>query len=244
LPADWTTLPAICPGDSLGPRVNNVPTDIVSVLYADATLLLNEYPLTSILSDGSRMTVDSRTVLNDPRTGLRPGDLILFSNSVGNAIQTVTSVDGRNVYFAAAESIDVFRFNQRTAASGSILQIRSGTSFPTTSATRVAMVTYYLDTTTAAGQFRLMRQEGFQPARLIGVGIENVQFTYDIVDGSTNPTNQVSALAPNSPSQIRKVNVFLASRSEQRLRQTGRQVRSSISTQVTLRSMSFMDRYR
>ena len=80
-----------------------------------------------------------------------------------------------------------------------------------------------------------MRQEAFQPARLIGIGIENVQFTYDIVDGSTNPTNQVAAVAPYSPSQIRKVNLFLASRSERQLRQTGRQVRSSISTQVTLR---------
>ncbi len=244
LPADWTTLPSICPGNSLGPRVNDVPTDIMSVLYADATLLLNEYPLTNIMADGSRMTVDSRTAINDPRTGLRPGDLILFTNSIGNAVQTVTSVIGQNVYFASGDANDVFGFNQRTATSGSIVQIRSGAVFPTTSATRVTMVSYYLDTTTAAGQFRLMRQEAFQPARLIGIGIENVQFTYDIVDGSTNPTNQVAAVAPYSPSQIRKVNLFLASRSERQLRQTGRQVRSSISTQVTLRSMSFMDRYR
>jgi prepilin-type N-terminal cleavage/methylation domain-containing protein len=244
LPANWTTLPAICPGNGLGPRVNNVPTDIVSVLYADATLPLNEYPLTNVRSDGSRMTVDNRTSIADPRSGIRPGDLILFTNSMGNAIQTVTSVTSQYVYFAAGDANDAFGFNQRTATSGSIMQIRSGTAFPTTSATRVSMVTYYLDTTTAADQSRLMRQEAFQPPRLIGQGIENVQLTYDIVDGSTNPTNQVDAVSPYSPSQIRKMNLFLASRSDQQLQQTGRRVRSSISTQVTLRSMSFMDRYR
>lgn len=243
-PSTWTALPAICPGDALGPTINGATTDIITVLYADSTLDLNEYPLTSILSDGSRMTVDSRTVVTNARTGLREGDLIWFTNAVGNAIQTVTSVSGQNVFFAASHTADAFHFNQRTASSGSIMQIRSGTTFPTTSATRVTMVTYYLDSTSVAGQARLMRREGFQTERLVGMGIENLQLTFDIVDGTTNPTNQVDAVAPNSPSQIRKVNLFLASRSDQQLRQTGRQMRSSISTQVSLRSMSFMDRYR
>ena len=244
VPSTWTTLPSICPGNGLGPRVNNVPTDIVSVLYADASLALNEYPLTNIMADGSRMTVDSRTVINNARTGIRAGDLIMFSNAIGNALQTVTSVNGQYVYFAASNVADAFGLNQRTATSGSIMQIRSGTTFPSTSATRVTMVSYYLDATSAPGQLRLMRQEGFQAARLIGVNIENVQMAYDIVDGTVNPTNQVDAVAPYSPSQIRKLNLFLASRSDQALQQTGRRIRSSISTQVTLRSMSFMDRYR
>lgn len=243
-PATWTVLPSICPGPDAGPLLNGVRTDIVTVLFADATLPLNEYPLTSIASDGSRATVDARTSLADPRTGLRPGDLILFTNSVGNAIQTVTSVSSQIINFAAGDTNDAFRFNQRTATSGTILQIRSGTSFPTTSATRVTMVSYYVDAVTAPGQVRLMRREGFGTARLVGAGIENLQATYDIVDGTVNPTNQVDAVAPYSPSQIRKVNLFLARRSDQRSAQTGRPVRMSIATQVSLRSMSFQDRYR
>ena len=204
----------------------------------------NQYPLTSILADGSRMTVDARTTITNARTGLRAGDLIWFTNAVGSAIQTVTSVSGQYVYFAANHVSDAFRFNQRTATSGSIMQIRTGTTFPTTSATRVTMVTYYLDSTTAPGQVRLMRREGFQTERLVGSGIENLQLTYDIVDGTVNPTNQNDAVAPYGPSQIRKVNMYLARRSDVELRQTGRQMRSSISTQVSLRSMSFRDRYR
>lgn len=243
-PATWTVLPSICPGPDLGPLVDNVQTDILTVLYADSTLALNEFPLAAVESDGSRMTVDDRTNIGDTLTGLRPGDLIWFTNAVGNAIQTVTSVSGQMVTFAQGHPADEFHLNQRGATSGTVLQIRSGEAFPTTSATRVTMVSYYLDTVTAPGQARLMRRVGFQPARLVGLGIENCQFTYDIVDGTTNPTNQVDAVAPNSPSQIRKVNVFLAGRSDEALSVTRRRLRSSVATQVSLRSMSFMDRYR
>ncbi len=243
-PGNWTVLPSICPGPDLGPTLNGVRTDIVTVLYADSTLDLNAFPLTSIAADGSRATVDTRTNINDPQTRIRPGDLILFSNSVGNALQTVTAVSSQNITFASGDVNDAFRFNQRTATSGSIMQIRTGTTFPTTSATRVVMISYYLDTQTAPGQARLMRREGFGTARLVGVGIENLQATYDIVDGTVNPTNQVDALAPYSASQIRKLNLFLGRRSDQRSLQTGRAMRSSVATQVSLRSMSFRDRYR
>lgn len=243
-PADWTTLPSICPGNSLGPTINGVQTDLATVLYADSTLALNQYPLLAIASTGLTATVDPRTALNDPLVGIKPGDLILFSNAVGNAIQTVTSVQGQVMTFASASATDAFQFNQRTATSGTVLQIRSGGVFPTTSATRVTFVSYYIDTVTAPGQARLMRREGFQTPRLVAMGIENLQLTYDIVDGTTNPTNQVDAVAPNSPSQIRKVNLFVSRRSEERFSQTRQQMRSSVATQVSLRSMSFMDRYR
>ncbi|MEW5981365.1 MAG: prepilin-type N-terminal cleavage/methylation domain-containing protein [Acidobacteriota bacterium] len=240
----WTTLPSICPGPDMGPIVNGIATDIVTVLFADSTLALNEYPLTALERDGTRMTVDARTSIGDAGTGLKPGDAIWFTNAVGDAIQTVTSVQGQQVFFEQGHLADAFGFNQRNAESGTILQIRTGQSFPTTSATRVMIVTYYIDDVTAPGQVRLMRREGFQPPRLVGTGIENLQFTFDIVDGTTNPTNQQDAVAPNTPSQIRKLNLFVACRSEGRLAQTRQPVRSSVATQVSLRSMSFMDRYR
>lgn len=243
-PGAWATLPSICPGPDMGPIVNGIPTDLVTILYADATLALNEFPLESLEPDGSVMSVDARTVITDARTGLRPGDLIWFTNALGDAIQTVTAVEGQEVHFEQGSAADAFGFNQRTADSGTILQIRSGAAFPTTSATRVTMVSYYIDDVTAPGQVRLMRREGFQPARLVGMGIENLQLTYDIVDGTTNPTNQPDAVAPNTPSQIRKLNLYLARRSEGRFSQTRERMRSSVATQVSLRSMSFMDRYR
>jgi len=245
-PAAWgNVLPAICPGPNLGPTINGVASDIVQNMFADSNLPLNQYPLASILGDGSRMTVDARTAINDAATGLQPGDLIRFTNGLGDAIQTVTSVAGQNVYFAAG---DVYGLNQRTAAAGTILQIRTPRSnppaFPLTSATRVIMVTYYIDTTTVAGQFRLMRRVGFGTPRLIAQGIDNLQATYDIVDGTVNPTNQVEAVAPNSPVQIRKVNLVLAARSDVTMPQTKQLLRLSVSTQVSLRAMSFVDRYK
>jgi hypothetical protein len=240
-PAAWDgVLPAICPGAGLGPVINGVATDIVTNLFSDTTVALNQYPLASILADGSRMTVDARTNINDAVTGLRAGDLIWFTNGVGDAIQTVSSVVGQNVFFAAN---DPFRFNQRGAATGSIMQIRSGGVFPPTSATRIIMVTYYIDTNTVPGQFRLTRQLGFGPPRLIALGIDNLQATYDIVDGTTNPTNQPEPVDPNTPVQIRKVNLFMAARSEFRLPQTQQLLRLSVATQVSLRAMSFVDRY-
>jgi hypothetical protein len=106
------------------------------------------------------------------------------------------------------------------------------------------MVTYYIDTTTVAGQFRLMRRVGFGTPRLIAQGIDSLQATYDIVDGTVNPTNQVEAVAPNSPVQIRKVNLVLAARSDVTMPQTKQLLRLSVSTQVSLRAMSFVDRYK
>lgn len=243
-PDGWATLPSICPGPDMGPIVSGIPTDLVTVLYADATLALNEFPLEAIEPDGGRATVDGRTNINDAVTGLRSGDLVWFTNAAGDALQTVTSVQGHEVYFEQGHVADAFGFNQRNADSGTILQIRTGETFPTTSATRVTMVTYYIDDVTAPGQVRLMRREGFQEPRLVGMGIENLQFTYDIVDGTTNPVNQPDAVAPNTPSQIRKVHLFVARRSEGRLAQTRERLRLSVATQVSLRSMSFMDRYR
>lgn len=235
-------LPAICPGPNLGPVINGIATDIVTNLFADAALDLNEFPV-SILADGSRMTVDARTAINDPVTGLRAGDLIWFTNAVGDAIQTVTSVQGQDVFFAAN---DAFGFNQRGAATGTIIKIRPGTTFPpnSTSATRVTMVSYYIDTVTVPGQFRLMRQVNFGTPRLIAPGIDNLQATYDIVDGTINPTNQPDAVDPYNPVQIRKVNLFMASRSDLRLPQSQQILRLSVATQVSLRAMSFVDRYK
>ena len=76
-----------------------------------------------------------------------------------------------------------------------------------------------------------------------------------MVDGVTNPSNVrmvaadlttggACAPSPCSPNQIRKVNVFLAGRSAQRFSVTERFFRNTLSTQVSLRSLALVDRYR
>ncbi len=48
LDATAVTLPAVWTGGSLGPSVLGVRTDMVSLLYADATLPLNQFPLAAM----------------------------------------------------------------------------------------------------------------------------------------------------------------------------------------------------
>ena len=80
------------------------------------TLDLDEFPLTGIAADGSTMTVDVATSITDADNGISIGDLILFSNPLGHAIQQVTSLVGaRTVAFGATDSMNL---NQRTAPAG------------------------------------------------------------------------------------------------------------------------------
>jgi hypothetical protein len=89
----------------------------------------------------------------------------------------------------------------------------------------------------------------------VAFSIENLQFTYDMLDGVTNPSgvSMVAAdlttagrCAPNpcSPNQIRKVNLFIAGRSAQPFSTTKRFFRGTLNTQVSLRSLALVDRYR
>ncbi len=242
LPAGTTSMAGVIPGATLGPTLNAVVTDAVSVLYDDPTLALNAWPLTSVAADGSSAVVDNRTPIGAAATAVAPGDLIMFNNAVGYAVQQVTSVVGQTMFFAT--SGDAFGFNQRTATSGSIMQIRTGATFPPTSATRVLMLTYYIDSVTVPANPRLVRRINFRAPQIIAGNIDNLQLSYDVVDGVTNPVNQKTPVAPNTPQQIRGVNLFLTARGTPLQRPTGNSVRNGLATKVSLRSMSFMDRYR
>lgn len=240
-PAGNVVLPAVSPGASLGPVVLGVNTDLVTVLYEDATLNLSAAALTAIAADGSSMTVDAGTDITGP-DGIRVGDLILFRNGLGNALQAVTGTDGgQTVFFAEGDELNL---NQRGAPQGTIMQLQSAPdTYPPTFATRVVMVTYYIDTFTDPALPRLVRQANNGDRLAIALGIENYQITFDLVDGTTNPTNVEDPQAPNSPHQIRKVNLFLAGRSIQVNQRTRQFFRNTMATQVGLRSLSFVDRY-
>lgn len=239
-PAAWVTMPALAPGGSLGPNVLGVTTDIVTLFYADQTLALNQWPLTAIAADGSTMTVDNRTPINGTN-GIVAGDIIMFTNALGSAMQMVTSVNAQVVTFATGDSLGL---NQRTAPNGTIMLLQSLGVYPPTTATRLNMVSYYIDNTTDATLPRLIRQVGNGPRRAIAMGVENLQFTYDLVDGTTNPSNVETPPAANSPNQVRKANLYIAARSLDISLPTHQFVRNSMAVGVGLRSLSFVDRYR
>jgi prepilin-type N-terminal cleavage/methylation domain-containing protein len=241
-PAGATTLPALSPGNGIGPTLLGVQTDVVTLLYIDRTLDLSAYPLVSIATDGSTMTVNASTPITGV-DGIKAGDLILFSNAQGNALQMVTQTPSSQIVdFATGDSM---LLNQRGAPQGTIMNLQSSPGvFPPTTALRVMMISYFVDDTTDPTLPRLVRRINLGNNLAIAMGVENLQVTYDLVDGVSNPTNVDEPASGYSANQIRKVNLFVSARSQDLNQQTHQYFRNSMATQVGLRSLSFVDRYR
>jgi prepilin-type N-terminal cleavage/methylation domain-containing protein len=181
-PTSWTVLPDISPGYRIGltTGTSGVATDMITVIYADNTLLdstshyLNEFPINTpgggtnctsspqkpngtISTSGSTTTItfDSTCVnINTGNTALAVGDLILLqANGGGSALLSISSVNlGANqIVFNAAT--DPFLLNNSGKTTGTISQVQSpaGTgTYTTTTATRVWMVTYFIANSTGS----------------------------------------------------------------------------------------------
>jgi Tfp pilus assembly protein PilW len=256
-----TTISAIVTGAGKGPVVDGRATDMVTLLTIDPILdtalngSLQVQPFNAagavpkLSNDGSSFTVtaNEQTWIAGNRTDGRPpvtkGDLLMFMDVNGNAaLQTVTRVDATSVYFDS-NGDDPFSFNQRAATAGSITQILG----QTLNVQRVVMYTYYVDPGNSLP--RLMRQyNGGTPQALAGV-VEDLELSYDLVDGSVNPTAKrdlpVTLNAVTySANQIRKANVHIGVRSEAMSTRTHDYLRTHLSTVVSLRNLAFVDRYK
>ena len=279
-----TFVGAIEPGNALGPLITSpdsttspTNTDIVSIMYQDNLSTSNAFqvgmdaaPINSTACPngkfndaiGLSVTFDGNcfnlATLSNNGIQINPGDLIMFSNANGNAIQTVTSVSGQTLKFARG---DAFGFNQTGAPFGTIVQLQNynldvngnkvfnvGT-YPPTTATRVWMISYYLDNLTDPVHVRLIRRVNFNgPTSSAGVmgspvgeTLENLQFTYNYNDGVTS--NQPSIPNGFSENQIRSVNIVLGTRSTHKVMQNHAYLRENFQTQVTLRSMAYLNKY-
>jgi type II secretory pathway pseudopilin PulG len=238
-PATQEVFPAITSGGGLGPLVNGVQTDLVTIMYVDPTLDEITLEPNDIAADGSSITVPDEYPMSGP-DGIQEGDLIYFTGN-GNAVQAVTGVSGQMITFATG---DDFELNQRSAGQGTIMQLQTEPdTFPGLTVRRVIMVSYYIDIVTDPALPRLVRQVNNGDRLAIALGIENLQITFDLVDGTTNPTNIENPAAPNSPHQIRKANLFIAGRSLDVNPRTRQYYRNTVATQVSMRSLAFVDRY-
>ncbi|MGB7847218.1 MAG: prepilin-type N-terminal cleavage/methylation domain-containing protein [Candidatus Acidiferrum sp.] len=267
--------PAITAPDATAgtPANPNSITDEITMLYVDNSIGLDASPVNqpatagppanagcpngSIRVSGTTTTVtfDVNCVnLTNSAPGLitiNPGDLIMLTNTNGTALLYVSSVSGQALTFSAN---DPFKLNGRTETSGTIQQLETGGAacgggtacFPPTLATRIWMISYYLDNLTSPGYTRLIRQVNFNTPSAVGETLENLQFTYNYVDGATNPANQPSVPAGNSESNIKSVNVYLGARSSHGVQVSGERVyaRSNLSTQVGFRSLAHVNRYK
>lgn len=123
------------------------------------------------------------------------------------------------------------------------------------------MITYFVDIATDPRQVpRLVRAIGGAQASAVGMGVQGFRLTYDLTDQTEDPPTSVRMNAadvagtgvtcdtPCSENQIRKINIMLAmTGSDGRtnaLAGDGRQAQNTLYTQVSLRSMAFVDRYR
>jgi prepilin-type N-terminal cleavage/methylation domain-containing protein len=259
---------------------NGGATDIVNILYADTSLvdssaaknLLNSAPINQVAPAvpacpagviTTAPTVD--TVTLDPGCFTMPGgptpigvgNLMLFVNANGNALEYVTSVAGQKISFNQGDPAGL---NATGQPSGTLAALKAGNGlFPPTSITRIWMVTYYIDITDPQRP-QLVRQVNYpndpvaapvNPPQAVADVIENLGFSYDIINSAapagSYPLGAGDAPTPwpgsDTPSQIRAINVSLAARSEYPYRggQAPLYFRNNLSTQVSIRNMSFID---
>jgi prepilin-type N-terminal cleavage/methylation domain-containing protein len=276
-PAAWTVLPSISPGYQLGLTTNTsgVNTDLINVLYADNTLIdgnqhwLNQSPINTpgggagcagaaktpngtIVTAGTTTTVtfDPTCInINTGNTALTAGDLILFQANAGAmALLTVSAVNlaGDSISFNTA---DPFALNNSGKTSGTIKQIQSPVgsgTYTTTTATRVWMITYYIDNSIPARP-QLMREVNLRPAMAVGEVIENLQFTYDILNAGTAPPSVTTNVPTPTVAQfpyIRDVYVSLFARSENPYSVSKRYFRNNLQTAVSIRSLNFFNEFK
>jgi prepilin-type N-terminal cleavage/methylation domain-containing protein len=260
-------LPDIVTGFQLGPSINGSTTDMVTLLTIDEFMPVVQTPPAvpatpttlegTFTADGSSvlLPLTSLWLVGDPildTQAVQVGDLIWFKSANGTAVQTVTSKDTTHLYFAAG---DWFKFNQRNAAyNGTVLNLKATadttTAFPITQMYRLLMITYYVDNLTTPGTPRLTRLINHNtPQALAGV-VEDLDLTYDLVDGIYNPTNITTLPYTDVPNavtytsnQIRKVNLHVGVRSEQMSKPNQDYIRNHMSTAVDIRSLASIGKY-
>lgn len=258
-PAGDTDIAAVTPGPGLGPTVNGVPTDTITVLAADNNF--TDVALTAVTS--TSVDVDAAFNIGSGPDRVIPGQLMLIEKGSVTTLVQVTGVDtvNRRLTFALGDSL---RLNQPAAASGNLAALNAAApanSPSNTRMTRVRMISYYLDTV-VAGHPRLIRRVNNGDATTfnntlgtaVALDVENLQFTYDLADGQTNPANVrftaadlngsgACAPEPCSVNQIRKINVLLAARSANVAKPGAEVFRNMLTSQISLRGMAFVDEY-
>jgi prepilin-type N-terminal cleavage/methylation domain-containing protein len=268
-PAGITAIASVTPGPGCGPVIDGVATGMVTTLAVDS--VLDAVPVWSFDLVAHSATVSlpaqasaGRDISNGDADDVRVGDLMMFTKGSGSAVVYVTAVSGGQTFTFATG--DPMNLNQFAAALNGTLDDLATTAPTTANAatvSRLRMITYYLDNTLDPTTPRLIRHMNWgdptaavnRRGQTVAFAVENLQFTYDMVDGVTNTSNvrmvdadltTGGACSPNpcSANQIRKVNLFVSGRSAQAFSTTRRFFRSTLNTQVSLRSLALVDRYR
>ena len=218
--------------------------DSITSIYADYNFPLWEYNVTFVGGTGGSITMAANPIYTpappaiNASGGIQAGDLIMLSNSLGNAVGEVTGITATTITFA---NLDPLNINQSGAASNNIKAISGGAN---TVAYRLFAVTYYL-TVPGAGQTpRLMRQvNGLSPVP-VADDIINLQFAFDTYNSTTSAldANQANPLGvAESPNNIQKVNILVMGQSM--FNNGNKSQNLYLATSVSARNMAFRNRY-
>ncbi|HZQ68788.1 MAG TPA: prepilin-type N-terminal cleavage/methylation domain-containing protein [Terriglobales bacterium] len=261
----------VVPGWKRGVTINGTAgaTDVITVVYADTAFLLFDYHVKANDINGNSVTFTLPNpapnpldqAVNNPGVGLQQGDLVLFTTTTGGvALAEVTAPvpagggPSYTVSFATGSSLLI---NQNAGTSGNIRNAilansagNVGVDLTTKMgaiATRVWLITYYLDNST--GTPTLMRQVNARQPVPVAENVADLRFTYDTYDDNGNLLNAtgdggMGLVPPISPSQIRRINLaHLTFRSQLSGGKSGYQS-MDMQTSISARNMSFIDRYK
>jgi hypothetical protein len=251
-------LPAVIPKSNVGPTIGGVATDTLSMLMADNAFLDIQL---SAISNTTVTIAAGPDIINGPDRVVT-GQLMLISKGAVNTLVQLTTVNTATRVLTFADG-DSLRLNQSGAANGTLTALNAVAPINSAASTRISrmrLISYYLDNTTDPTHPRLVRRinngdpTNFNNALGTAVVIDAVdlQFTYDISNGTGNPGGVEMSLidqgtggscspAACAETQIRKVNVVLKSKSPSK---SLTYVTPVLRSQVSLRAMAFVDRYR
>jgi prepilin-type N-terminal cleavage/methylation domain-containing protein len=228
----------------------------------------------SIAIAGSTTTITFDTncinISGSNNTGLNPGDLILLQSNASNCSNDNSIVASLNcdtsdisagnsgmglgyvsTVSTGANSItfspgDPFGLNATGAAAGTVAKALSGcpAACPTTTATRIWMITYYLDNTNPLLP-QLMREVNFNGPEPVSQSIENLQLFYDILTPAATPpvTPEVENPTLAQLSDIRDAYIVLYARSNSKYSQNTQYFRNNLTTVVSIRGLNFYNQF-
>ncbi len=233
---------AVTPGDGLGPTMNGVATDAITLLETDDRRSFAGITLTDVTPSGSQIRYPASAQITAPPAPMELGDLLLISNANGTALGMATNIAASD--FVNFSSSDPMNINQPSAAFGTIANLANppppAGSYPPTTATRIRAISYFIDAADPNNP-RLMKAVNGRNPQVVADGIENLQVSYDIFDLSGAITANLAN--PANPNQIRKVNLFLTARSRERGAGNRDFYRISAGTELSVRNLAFRDRY-
>jgi hypothetical protein len=277
-PAPVTTyMYGITPAFASGPSIGGQTMDGINVVYRDPILsdtVKSNWTIApvTLATVGGTTTVDATglnpTVL-DPNTGLRVGDVVLFSGNGKSAVAVVTVAPVGNTFQISAG--DAFGINQAAATTNNLQSLGNlvggNLVYPAgITMMRLYVITYFLQAVQADGftpiplpaagapDYRLMRQLNGQPPAAVAEHIDYLHFFYDLADPAAPPTTNLShlpdaiepAIAPNPAtpaySLIRTVYINVAARTA-RPDSHGQYAHATLNTAIGPQALSFRNVY-